>query len=167
MRYVWIGLAVLAAIVAVIVVIGYSLPVRHRATGDISVRSSPDSLYRLLTDLQGFPSWRTGLRSVELVPGGDGKTRFREVASDGTITYVRETAESPRRIVTRIDDKTLPFGGAWTYDIIPGADGRTTLRITEDGEVYNPIFRFVSRFVMGHDTTIRKFLADVSKRLPG
>lgn len=167
MRYVWIGLAVLAGIVAIVVVIGYSLPVRHRATSELSVRSTPDSLYALLTDLQGFPLWRTGLRAVELVPEGDGRTRYREISSDGTITYVRETADAPRRIINRIDDKTLPFGGTWTYDIIPGPDGRTTLRITEDGEVYNPIFRFVSRFVMGHDTTIRRFLADVSKRLPG
>jgi hypothetical protein len=39
------------------------------------------------------------------------------------------------------------------------------LRITEDGEVYNPVFRFVSRFVMGHTATMDKYLADVGKAI--
>jgi hypothetical protein len=39
------------------------------------------------------------------------------------------------------------------------------LRITEEGEVYNPIFRFVSRFIMGHTATIDSYLSAVRKRL--
>jgi hypothetical protein len=77
-----------------------------------------------------------------------------------------------RRLVTRIADPSLPFGGGWTFDLIaandatPGApNASTTLRITEDGEVYNPIFRFVSRFVMGHHATIDAYLRDVGTRL--
>ena len=47
-------------------------------------------------------------------------------------------------------------------ELIPRGDS-TTLRITENGEVYNPVFRFVSRFVFGHSATIEKYLADVRK----
>ena len=36
-------------------------------------------------------------------------------------------------------------------------------RITENGEVYNPLFRFVSRFVMGHTRTIDTYLGDVAR----
>ena len=64
----------------------------------------------------------------------------------------------------RIEDTNLPFGGSWTYELAPVGDSETTLRITEDGEVYNPIFRFVSRFVMGHDATIRQYLSAVGTR---
>lgn len=167
MKFVWIGLITIAAIIIVIVAIGYALPVKHRATGEVSLKTTPESLYTLLTDVKGFTTWRTGLDSAESLPAADGKSRFREVSSDGTITYVVDSAEAPGRLVTRIDDKGLPFGGAWTYEILPAAEGRTTLRITEDGEVYNPVFRFVSRFVMGHDTTIKRFLSDVSRRFPG
>lgn len=41
----------------------------------------------------------------------------------------------------------------------------TPLAITEDGEVYNPLFRFVSRFLMGYDSTIDTFLRDIAKRV--
>jgi hypothetical protein len=66
--------------------------------------------------------------------------------------------------VGRIADSNLPFGGSWTYELAPAGDGETTLRITEDGEVYNPIVRFVSRFVMGHDATIKQYLSAVGTR---
>jgi hypothetical protein len=34
-----------------------------------------------------------------------------------------------------------------------------SLTITERGEVYNPFFRFVSRYVMGHTQSIDEFMA--------
>jgi hypothetical protein len=32
------------------------------------------------------------------------------------------------------------------------------VQITEDGEVYNPVFRFVSRFILGHTRTMDFYL---------
>jgi hypothetical protein len=69
-----------------------------------------------------------------------------------------------RMLVGRIANTDLPFGGAWTYELTPAGEGLTTLRITEDGEVYNPIFRFVSRFVMGHEATMKQYLGAVGTR---
>lgn len=166
MKYLWISLAVIVLLVLIVVAVGYSLPVKHHATSETSVKVTPDSLFALLTDINGYPKWRD-VKSVEVLPVTDGKLRFREVSSNGPMTFVVEASDPPRRFVTRIDDKSLPFGGTWTYELTPGTDGRTTLRISEDGEVYNPIFRFVSRFVMGHDATMKQYLAAVSKRFPG
>jgi hypothetical protein len=69
----------------------------------------------------------------------------------------------PRRMVTRIADPDLPFGGGWTFELEPadGPQGGTSVRITEDGEVYNPVFRFVSRFVLGHTRSMERYLADL------
>lgn len=167
MKFVWISLAVLVLLVLIVMAVGYSLPVAHQASAEVSVKTTPDSLFALLTDVKGFTTWRTGVKSAETLASADGKTRFREVSSDGTITYLIESIDPPRRLVTRIDDKGLPFGGAWTYEVTPGANGRSTLRITEDGEVYNPIFRFVSKYIMGHDSTIKSYLGAVSRRFPG
>jgi hypothetical protein len=38
------------------------------------------------------------------------------------------------------------------------------LRVTEDGEVYNVIFRFMSRFVFGQTGTIERYLKDLGKK---
>ena len=102
----------------------------------------------------------TGLKSAEVTPSIDGHKHFREVSGNGTITYVVESSEPSRRLVTRIDDKSLPFGGTWTYTLSPAEGGGTMLVIVEDGEIRNPVFRFVSRFFMGYDGTIKTYLAD-------
>lgn len=167
MKYVWAGATVLVVLVIIVVAIGYSLPVKHRGTGEATFKASPEALFSLITNVEAFPTWRSDLKSVEVLPSTDGRKRFREVGGHGTVSYLVEAVEPNRRLVTRIDDKSLPFGGAWTYELVPAAGGSTTLRIVEDGEVYNPVFRFVSRYFMGYDATIKQYLTAVGRKFPG
>jgi hypothetical protein len=64
--------------------------------------------------------------------------------------------------VRTIADPSLPFGGKWVYDVAPDGSG-STLTITEDGKVYNPIFRFVSRYFMNQAGTIETVMRDLAK----
>jgi uncharacterized protein YndB with AHSA1/START domain len=164
MRYLLIAAAVLGALVLIVFLVGYSLPVKHRASSEAAFATSPQTLYRLITDVDRFPEWRSSVKRVERAGDTAGKSRFREIGGDGTILYEIESSVPDQRLVTRIADRSLPFGGSWTYDIVPRGDS-TALRITEDGEVYNPLFRFVSRFVMGHTATIDTYLKDVGQQL--
>jgi len=162
MKYLLIATAILGALVLLILVIGWSLPVKHTAASGVTINTAAGPIYNLITDVERYPQWRSSVERTERLPDSAGKTRFREVGSDGTILYEVESAEPNRRIVTRIADRSLPFGGSWTYELIPRGDS-TALRITENGEVYNPLFRFVSRFVMGHTRTIDTYLRDVAQ----
>ena len=162
MRYLLIAAAILGALVLLVLAIGWSLPVKHTAASGVTINTAAGPIYNLITDVERYPQWRSSVERTERLPDSAGKTRFREVGSDGTILYEVESAEPNRRIVTRIADRSLPFGGSWTYELIPRGDS-TTLRITENGEVYNPLFRFVSRFVMGHTRTIDTYLSDVAQ----
>jgi hypothetical protein len=67
------------------------------------------------------------------------------------------------RVVTRIADPKLPFGGTWTIEVTP-VEGGTTLRITERGEVHNPIFRFMSRFIFGQTKSMEDYLGALGKK---
>ena len=165
MRVFLIVVGVLVGLALVVVAIGYSLPVKHRAQGEATFNARPDSVFSLITNVEAFPSWRAGVKSTERLPPRDGKQRFREVSKNGTISYLIETLDPPRRMVTRIDDKSLPFGGSWTYEVAPVGSTQSTLRITEEGEIYNPVFRFVSRFIMGYDGTIKEYLASAKRKL--
>jgi uncharacterized protein YndB with AHSA1/START domain len=163
MKILLIVVAVLVAVVIVVIAIGYSLPVKHRAVGETRVRQTPAAVFAVITDAKAFPSWRPSVKSVELLPDSAGKRRFREIGSDGSILYEVERIVPDKQLVTRIADPSLPFGGTWTFDLIPEGDS-TTVRITEDGEVYNPFFRFVSRFLMGHTRTIDRYLQELVKK---
>lgn len=160
MRIALIVLGALAAIVAIIVAVGYSLPVKHTATRERVLRAQPARVFAAIATPPEFPKWRRGVKSVEMLPPVDGKQSFREVGSDGTITYVYDDVVREQRLVSRIADKSLPFGGSWTFELTPDSIG-TRVRVTENGEVYNPVFRFVSRFIFGHDRTIAQYLEDL------
>ena len=67
-------------------------------------------------------------------------------------------------MVTRIADPHLPFGGTWTYEIAPTATG-SSLTITENGEIYNPVFRFIARYIQGYTATIDNYLKALRAKL--
>jgi hypothetical protein len=79
------------------------------------------------------------------------------------LTYEAETSLPPEHLVTRIVDKGLPFGGSWDYAISHDGPG-SKLTITENGEIYNPVFRVVSR-VMGQTASIDAYLTALAARL--
>ena len=155
-------LGVLVALILLLIAIGYALPISHVATRETRLAAPPERVFSVLRDVEKFPTWRSDVKSVEVVATTPA-LRWRE-RGDNDIIFEMETVEPPGRIVTRIVDKTLPFGGSWTYELSP-QDGGTRLVITENGEVYNPLFRFMSRFVFGHTATIQKYLDDLGRYL--
>jgi uncharacterized protein YndB with AHSA1/START domain len=154
----------LLLVVLIVVVIGYLLPQNHHVSRERTFSASAETLFSQITSPTAYPEWRTGVTRVEILPSVNGLVSFRESGSDGDIVFVFEAVEPGRRVVSRIADKSLPFGGSWTYELTP-AGGGTVLRITEDGEVYNPLFRFISRFILGHYKSIDRFLDDLERRV--
>lgn len=163
MRIALIVPAVLVGLVLLVTLIGWTLPVKHRVTREAVLTVPAETLFALIATPLDFPKWRTGVKSVEILPSVGGLPSWVEHSSDGNITFAVTRSVPGVELVTTIADKRLPFGGSWTYELIP-AGALTTLRITEDGEVYNPIFRFLSRFVFGHAATIERYLKDVQRR---
>ena len=161
-RFILIAIGVLMVAVLAVVVIGWRLPVAHVATRAVLLTASPDTVFALISKPEDYPMWRPDVKQVD-VTMEQGVTRFREDGSNGPILFEIIERVPPKRLVTRIADKSLPFGGRWIYEVTP-MPGGSELRIIEEGEVYNPVFRFVSRFIMGHDSTIEAYLAAVKKR---
>ena len=155
---------IVAALVATVLIVGWSLPVAHRVSRSVAIHASPETVFKLISRPAEFPAWRSDVKSVDVLRAEEGRTQFRENGKNGAILYSVDSVIPNRRLVTRIADKSLPFGGTWIYDVEPTGTA-TTLSITENGEVYNPVFRFVSRFVMGQTATIDRYLADVTRRL--
>ena len=159
---IWIvaGIAIAGALV---VIVGYSLPKGHSATVTVQVALPPEAVYALLTDVDKYPAWRPGVKALTRQPDRDGKPAWTEEVSGMTIPLYFERMERPSLLVARIADPSLPFGGTWTYRIAPAAGG-TQVTITEDGEVYNPFFRFMSRFVFGYYATLDEFVRNLEAR---
>ena len=155
--------AVLVGTVVLILVIGWLLPQKHVAARAISLRQKPDAVFALISDFKSAPTWRSDVQEVEVLPATGGNTQFQEKGKNGILTMEVVELSPPTRMVTRIADKSLPFGGTWIFEISPTADG-CRLNITEQGEIYNPIFRFVSRLFLGYEGSLNSYLQNVGSK---
>ena len=158
----------LLAIVAIVIggiglaaAIGAALPKSHVATRSADLSAAPQTVWAIIADPANYPSWRADVTKVEHISGTP--LKWAEFSGGDKITYEADAFEPPSHFVARIADPDLPFGGRWDYRIEPAGSG-SRITITEHGEVYNPIFRFVSRFVMGHTATIDKYLTALAAR---
>src|SRR2546422_412358 len=112
MKWILIAIAGLAVMVALIAMIGATLPRNHVAGRSLALRRSPEEIWPVI---------------------------MQATAASGVPVDVVES-DAPRRHVTRVKDTEKMFGGTWTITITPTATG-AILKITEDGWVGNPIFR--------------------------
>jgi uncharacterized protein YndB with AHSA1/START domain len=155
------GLFALIGIVAIVWTFGMLLPRDHVASRVGHYQVPPEKVWVAITDVDAMPTWRIGLKGVTRLPDRDGLPVHVEDTSAGKMTIVTQQLEPPRKLVNRIGGEGLPFGGTWTFEVTPAADG-STLRITENGYVTNPIFRFVARFVMGYTSEMDKYLTGLA-----
>jgi len=164
LKWILYGAVGIAALVAIAALIGTFLPKGHRASRTVVYSVTPSDIFAAITDVGRFPEWRSDVKSVEVL-GDVGKgMRFREHGNQGDITYRVDAREPNTKLVTRIDDSSLAFGGSWTFEIKPTPEG-SALTITEDGEVYNPIFRVMSKLFFSPFATIDTYQADLRKHL--
>jgi hypothetical protein len=141
MKWVLRSVGAVFALIGVIAVVGYLLPVGHEASRSAEFSKPPDIVYALVSDLKNYSAWwpdnETTVEVVEAVP--------------------------PSRFVTKIVGES-DFGGTWTMEIVPTPAG-SRLTITERGEVYNPIFRTLAHFVFGYTSTMESCLKAAQRKL--
>ncbi len=155
-----IALAMLAVFVALVAAAGAMLPPDHVATRTTRLAASPDAVFATIADAGAYAAWRPSLSGVEMLPPIDGRARWIEASGRDRIAMEQVERQPPRRLVTRIADPDLPFRGTWTFELTPDADG-TRVTITERGEIRNPIFRVIARFVLGYGATMDTFLDEL------
>jgi hypothetical protein len=163
LRLVAVVVGVSLASILLIIGVGYALPVKHVAARAVVLRREPPEVFALISNFKDEPSWRPDVLRAELLPDENGRPRFREHSSQGSLTMAVLELAPPQRMVTQIDGKNLPFGGRWIFEVVPAASG-CRLNITERGEIYNPVFRFLSRFAMGYTNTLDSYLRNVARK---
>jgi uncharacterized protein YndB with AHSA1/START domain len=164
MKILAIIVAAIIGLILLVLIVGFTLPSAHVAIVRAQYRAPAERVFAAISDVESGPEWRTGLQKVEVLERQP--LRWRETADWGTITFVQDELVPPARIVSRIADEDQGFGGTWTYEIAasPGQGG-STLTITEQGTVSNPMFRFMSKFVFGHYRTLETYAGDLARRL--
>jgi hypothetical protein len=133
-KWMLIVVGALVLLIAIVAAIGATLPRNHVASRTLRIRRSPDEIWAAVTQ-----AMRASSVPVDIVEN-----------------------DPPRRLVTKVKETEKMFGGTWTVTAAAGEPG-STLTIVEDGWVANPIFRFMSRYVIGHHRTMDGILKTVAK----
>ena len=161
----WIGavLSIVVFLMLLMIAVGTTLPINHTSTCATKVAAPPAKVWSTLADPLDF-AWRTDITSARIVQRTPALEWSETDRYGHAILYQRVSAEPRRHLVNRIADPTLPYGGTWTYDLTPApALGATTVSIVENGEIFNPVFRFLARFFIGYTGTMRQHLTDLGK----
>ncbi|MDV6235559.1 SRPBCC family protein [Leptospira ellisii] len=143
--------------------VGSILPVEHTSSLEKFFPVPPKTVYALIRNVKEYPSWRPNLKQIEEISS----VSWKETDSHKeTMTYSFVQDQKDRLIESKIMDEDKPFGGSWTFELIPVEEG-VKLRITENGKVFSPVFRFFSKYVFGHTATIRAYLGHMERRING
>lgn len=161
-RYLLIGLGGLVGLILIVSLVGSFLPEGHSATSQIVLTVPRDSVWAVVTNFAEHPTWRSRVERMVPEVTAEGDTVWVEHSGTGPLPYRVTERVPPSRLVTRMEDG-LPFGGTWTYQLNATDSLHTEVRITEDGLVYNPVFRFVSLFLSQH-ATMDGYLTDLAAR---
>src|SRR5262245_10104727 len=164
MKWLAVGFIALVALIAATVGIGALLPESHVVSRTQHYDSPPAQIWEAITNVEQFASWRPGLQSAERLAPVAGRVRWREKMNGDALTMEVMESVEPSKLVTRIADEGLPFGGTWTFELKAATSG-TDLTITENGEIYNPLFRFLARFILGYTDTMQKYQEGLAKKL--
>ena len=157
MKWILIVAVSLAGLVALAAMIGLLLPKGHQASLALRVRRTPEQVWPVITNYADSPQWRGDIKAVERVADQNGHPVWKETAANGwAITLEDAEVDPPRKLVRRIADPKLPFSGNWTFELSQRGD-ECEIRVTENAEVANPLFRLMSR-MSDPSATIRSYL---------
>jgi len=148
--------AAAVALAAVVWCVGLAIPRGHVAARSAHFRSSPQQVWAMLSNLPGYEHWAPEVTGVKRLADNDGHPVYA-LEGKWAMPLEVESTEAPRRMVTRIADPKLPFGGTWTWELRPEGQG-TRVVVTERGEIKPAMMRTMARFIFGYTSTIDTYL---------
>ncbi len=156
---------VMGAVVAIFVAMlagGLMLPARSAHTRTVRLRSTPDAVWSLIADPDGYPAWQDAVSSVDI--DGRAPLRWREYTDDGSTAFEAATVQPPIEFAAHSlgDDASRRTERSF---VLQDEDGNTVLTYTEHSNTPNPIARFIGRYVTRNRTSADRLLSELANAL--
>jgi uncharacterized protein YndB with AHSA1/START domain len=160
-KYFLFALLALVCLGALLYVIGLFLPVKHVASRSVEFKAAPETVFNTVTDVKNSLSWRTGLQDIKMLDADS----WTEVQKGGDeISFRTKSKTPPNRVEIEVINNSN-FGGTWTGTFEPTASGGTKVTFTENGEIYHPLFRTMSKLFFDMGATLEQYLGELSRKL--
>lgn len=159
------GIIVLVLLIAggLIYADGARMPATHTVSVTGVVAAPPEKVFALITDVKNGNTWRPQVKSVTTLAPDNGRDHWVEhLAYHQYMTFLAVKTVPPTLRQVRLDEPHAAYGGTWTYELSPGPDAAsTTLKITEDGYINPPLYRFAMARVVGPTKNLDDYMKDI------
>lgn len=144
--------------------IGKGMDPNHVLICTLRLKQSPQAVFALLADAEGWPKWDSGVKKVEALPPIEGRPACRMTIGHNAMILVTTRNEPPRVLERSISDSgSKPmFTGSWLHEI--SADGEGCLiTLTERGTIHVAIARAMARKLADPATYLKRHLKQLAK----
>jgi len=162
MKLIWAAVGILVLTFVAMFGTGYLLPARRATVRSKHFDASAEQVW---TIADGPPDWMPNVRKYRALPSTGAHRRWQVTSPAGQrAALVITEEEAPTSLATRIESGNPPYVRSWTYRIIGNTDG-CKVTITETREIYSPLFRFISRFVLGSGAAVDEQMRALERRI--
>ena len=160
-----LGVIVLLLLIAGVVVYadGARMPSTHSISVSGVVQAPQEKVFALITNVKNGDNWRPEVKSVTTLDPEQGRDHWVEhLAYHQYMTFLAVETVAPTLRRVKLDDPKAKYGGTWTYELSPGPTAAsTTVKITEDGYINPPVYRFMMARVMGPTKNLDTYMKDL------
>ncbi len=137
---------------------GSLLPRETIVSRTLQLGKTREEVWKLITDFPGQTKWRSRIKRIEKIDSN----KWREIYKGGR-EVILETKErrEPELLLRELKGKD-GIKGTWTVEIAKAADG-CWVTVTEKGEIRNPFFRFVGRYIIRRASHVECYLRDLAR----
>ncbi|MGI9038231.1 MAG: SRPBCC family protein [Gemmatimonadota bacterium] len=143
MRWLYVGLGIVAAAVFTLAGIGYSIQNAHVAQARADYSTPPREVFETLSDFEHWPDWHPGVTAMSRRDDADGQPVWQMRGGAGSTTLVLLSSSPPERFVVRADGGM--FVGRWTVTVEPRSGG-SRVTVTEEARIDNLVIRGLTVF---------------------
>jgi hypothetical protein len=157
MRILFLIVAALVLLVALVALIGWLLPATREGRAQGVIAAPPDQILAVIADVEAQPEWRA-VGTVTRTADG-----WEEVTARGErISFVAEEM-TPARIRLRFSSDA-GYTGAWEAWLDPVAGG-TRISVVERATMPSPLGRILARVMFDPDAFATMYLAALKARV--
>jgi hypothetical protein len=146
----------------IIAIWGLTLTPHYENQYSITIPVDRDKLWQDLTAPEKRALWDGQILRTEQLSNGDTKTdqlsRWKDIYANQTeVNYTITTDGTSLSLMRKVDDPNLPIHFSWAISL-QDAKSETRVNILEQGQVDNPIVRYLVYNWVGEDIFAKRFI---------
>lgn len=164
------ALITIVSVVLIFAIVGFlgftaNLSKNHHVEAEAVYDRPADMVWQVMTDYASMPTWSPTISKAESLGVKDGKPAWHLEMKDGHFIDVSIDESAPHKLFrTTVLDTDTPYSGSWTLSL-SAAGNKTAVKLTQEGTIKSPFWRFVTHYITGEDTAIKQTLAQTGEEL--